>query len=221
MKIFINPGHSVAQGETVTRLWKNLDAHIDFAHKTFVWDSESVDKAHVHCVVIGFSVAPNDKPKKIFTGKDFVVAKNINAYLLDAQNILVESRSKPLCPVPKMIYGNKPVDGGNFLLTPDERDELVKREPAAAKWIRQIFGADEFINGKLRYCLWLVDCPPNELRKLPRVMERVKAVRDVRLNSVAAAIRKFANTPTRFAQVTQPEGVDFILIPRVSSERRR
>ena len=213
--------NSVAQGETVARLWKNLDAHIDFAHKTFVWDSESADKAHVHCVVIGFSVAPNDKPKKLFTGKDFVVAENINAYLLDANNILVESRSKPLCDVPKMVYGNKPVDGGNFLLTVNERDELVKREPAAAKWIRQIFGADEFINGKLRYCLWLVDCPPNELRKLPLVMKRVKAVRDVRLNSIAAAIRKFADTPTRFAQVTQPEGVDFILIPRVSSERRR
>ena len=175
----------------------------------------------MHCVIVGFSAAPNDKPKIIFDGDKKIFANNLNAYLLDAPNILVESRSKPLCNVPPMIYGNKPADGGNFFLTAESREDFIKREPNAEKYIRQILGADEFINGKLRYCLWLVDCPPNELRRMPLVYQRVKNVRDVRLASKAEAIRKFADVPTRFAQVTQPEGFDFILIPRVSSERRR
>ena len=217
--------NSIAQGETVTRLWKNIfDAgnHIDFAHRTFIWDSESTQKAHVHCVIVGFSSAHNPKPKIIFDGEKKFVASNINAYLLDAPNIFVESRPKHIQDfVPPMIYGNKPVDGGNFLFTPEELAEFLKREPAAEKYIHQILGADEFINRKLRYCLWLVDCTPNELKSMPNVYQRVKNVREVRLASKAAAIRKFADMPTRFAQITQPEGVDFILIPRVSSERRK
>ena len=217
--------NSITQGETVTRLWKNLfDAgiHIDFAHRTFVWNSESTQKAHVHCVIVGFSSAHNIKPKIIFDGDKKICAANINAYLLDAPNIFVDSRPNHIQDfVPPMIYGNKPVDGGNFLFTPEELKDFLKREPAAEKYIRQILGADEFINGKLRYCLWLVDCPPNELKKMPLVYQRVKNVRDVRLASKAAAIRKFADKPTHFAQITQPEGADFILIPRVSSERRK
>ena len=217
--------NSIAQGETVTRIWKDIfaeDNHIDFAHRTFIWDSESNQKAHVHCVIVGFSSAPNDKPKIIFDGDKKIFATNINAYLLDAENIFVESRPNHIQDfVPPMIYGNKPADGGHFFLKPEELDDFLKADPAAKKWLRQILGAEEFINGKLRYCLWLVDCPPNELRKMPLVYERVKKVRNVRLASKAAAIRKFADMPTRFAQVTQPEGVDFILIPRVSSERRR
>jgi type I restriction-modification system DNA methylase subunit len=217
--------NSISQGETVTRLWKNLFAagnHIDFAHRTFIWNSESTQKAHVHCVIVGFSSAPNPKPKIIFDGDKKICAANINAYLLDAPDIFVDSRPNHIQDfVPPMIYGNKPVDGGNFLFTPEELREFLKREPAAEKYIRQILGADEFINGKLRYCLWLVDCPPNELHKMKLVYERVKNVRDVRLASKAAAIRKFADKPTHFAQITQPEGADFILIPRVSSERRK
>ena len=217
--------NSICQGETVTGLWKNLFAagnHIDFAHRTFIWDSESTQKAHVHCVIVSFSSAPNSKPKTIFDGDKKIIAGNINAYLLDAPNIFVESRPNHLQDfVPPMIYGNKPVDGGNFLFTPDELRGFLKQEPAAEKYIRQILGADEFINGKLRYCLWLVDCPPNELHKMKLVYERVKNVREVRLASKAATIRKFADKPTRFAQITQPEGVDFIIVPLTSSERRK
>ncbi|MBR0061290.1 MAG: class I SAM-dependent DNA methyltransferase, partial [Selenomonadaceae bacterium] len=217
--------NSIAQGETVPRLWKNLfDAqnHIDFAYRNFRWDSESNQKAHVHCVIVGFSSAHNPKPKIIFDGKKKILAANINAYLLDAPNIFVDSRPKPLQNfVPPMIYGNMPRDGGYFFFTPEELDEFLKKEPAAEKYIRQILGADEFINGKLRYCLWLVDCPPNELKHMPLVYQRVKNVREFRLASKAAPTRKLADMPTRFAQITQPEGVDFILIPRVSSERRQ
>ena len=217
--------NSIAQGETVTRLWQNIfkaGIHIDFAYRTFRWDSESTQKAHVHCVIVGFSFAPNDKPKIIFHADKKTLAANINAYLLDTDNIFVVSRPTHIQGnVPPMIYGNKPVDGGHFLFTPDEMKDFLKREPAAAKYIRQILGADEFINGKLRYCLWLVDCPPNELKKMPLVYQRVKNVRDVRLASKAAAIRKFADVPTRFAQITQPEGTDFILMPLTSSERRK
>ena len=176
----------------------------------------------MHCVIVGFSSAHNIKPKIIFDGDKKISAANINAYLLDAPDIFVDSRPNHIQDfVPPMIYGNKPVDGGNFLFTPEELSEFLKREPAAEKYIRQILGADEFINGKLRYCLWLVDCPPNELHKMKLVYERVKNVRDVRLASKASAIRKFADKPTHFAQITQPEGADFILVPRVSSERRK
>lgn len=217
--------NSIVQGETVSGLWKKLfDAgiHIDFAHKTFRWDSESTQKAHVHCVIVGFSHAPDSKPKIIFDGDEKIISGNINAYLLDAPNIFVESRSKPLQNfVPPMKYGNKPTDNGNFFLTTEELPEFLKREPAAEKYIRQIFGAEEFINGKLRYCLWLVDCPPNELRKMPLVYERVKKVREFRLASKKAATRKSADTPTCFQEIRQPTTGNYLLVPRVSSERRR
>ena len=217
--------NSISQGETVTRLWKNIFAegiHIDFAHRTFIWDSESTQKAHVHCVVIGFSSATNHKPKIIFDGDKKIFAGNINAYLLDAPNILVESRPKHLQNfVPPMIYGNMPRDGGNFFLTPEEREEFIKKEPAAEKYIRQILGADEFINGKLRYCLWLVNCPPNELHKMKLIYERVKNVREFRLSSKKAGTRKLADIPTLFAEIRQPTTDNYLLIPRVSSERRK
>ena len=217
--------NSITQGETVTRLWKNLFAagnHIDFAHRTFIWNSESTQKAHVHCVIVGFSSAHNIKPKIIFDGDKKISAANINAYLLDAPDIFVDSRPNHIQgDVSPMMLGNMPRDNGNFLFTPEELTEFLKREPAAEKYIRQFVGADEFINNKLRYCLWLVDCPPNELHKMKLVYERVKNVRDVRLASKASAIRKFADKPTHFAQITQPEGADFILIPLVSSERRK
>lgn len=185
--------NSITQGETVFALWKNIFAanyHIDFAHRTFIWNSESSQKAHVHWVIVGFSSANNDKTKFIFDGDKKIVAQNINAYLLDVPDILVESRSKPLQDfVPPMIYGNKPVDGGNFFLTLEELPEFLKREPAAQKYIRQIFGGNEFINNIKRYVLWLVDCPPNELKKMPLVYQLVKNVRKVRLSSKAVAIR--------------------------------
>ena len=215
--------NSVTQGEAVANLWKPLfesGVHIDFAHRTFRWDSEAKIKAHVHCVIVGFSTAPNATPKTLFTSERAQVVQNINGYLLDADNVFVESRSKPLCDVPEIGIGNKPIDGGNYLFTKEEMDEFLKIEPAAGKWLKPWYGSQEFINRCPRYCLWLGDCPPNELRKMPECMKRVEAVRQCRLSSTSAGTRKLADKPTRFHVENMPEGT-YILLPKVSSERRR
>ena len=167
--------NSVTQGEAVANLWRPLfesGVHIDFAHRTFRWDSEAKIKAHVHCVIVGFSTAPNAAPKTLFTSERAQVVQNINGYLLDADNVFVESRSKPLCNVPEIGIGNKPIDGGNYLFTKEEMDEFLKIEPIAVKWFMPWYGSQEFINRCPRYCLWLGDCPPNELRKMPECMKR-------------------------------------------------
>ena len=217
--------NSITQGETIGRLWSFLNIKIDFAYRTFRWDSEADIKAHVHCVIIGFSTSssPSDaRAKRIYISDlQSIPAKNINPYLLDADNIIVESRNKPLCDVPQMIYGNKPADGGNLIVESKDYDDFIKREPAAAKWIHPLLGAEEFINNKKRYCLWLVGISPAELRSMPLVLERVRLCKEAREASVAAAIRKFAEIPHLFAQRTQPEDTDYIIIPRVSSEKRR
>ena len=216
--------NSIAQGETVTRLWKNLfDAgnHIDFAHRTFTWDSESTQKAHVHCVIVGFSSAHNDKPKIIFDGEKKIIAGNINAYLLDAPNIFVESRPNHLQDfVPAIGIGNKPIDDGNYLFSFDEMTEFIAREPLAKKYFRKWYGAREFINNEPRYCLLLKDCPPHELKRMPLVYQRVKNVREFRLNSKSAGTRKLADKPTRFHVENFPTG-NYLLIPSVSSENRQ
>ena len=149
-----------------------------------------------------------------------VVVPHINAYLIPGPDIYVASRSTSFFNVPEMSWGNKPTDGGYLSLSPTECDELVAKEPRAAKWIRPFLGAREFIQGKKRYCLWLVDCPPDELRKMPLVYERVKAVREFRLASKKAATRRDADKPTLFQEIRQPKD-DYILVPCVSSERRR
>ena len=215
--------NSVTQGEAVANLWKPLfesDVHIDFAHRTFRWDSEAKIKAHVHCVIVGFSTAPNDRPKVLFTSERAQVVQNINGYLLDAENVFVESRSKPICAVPEIGIGNKPIDGGNYLFTKEEMDEFLKIEPAAVKWFKPWYGSQEFINRCPRYCLWLGDCPPNELRKMPECMKRVEAVRQLRLASKSAGTVKLGDRPTRFHVENMPEGT-YIVVPEVSSERRR
>ena len=215
--------NSVTQGEAVANLWKPLfesGVHIDFAHRTFRWDSEAKIKAHVHCVIVGFSTALNTTPKTLFTSERAQVVQNINGYLLDAGNVFVESRSKPLCDVPEIGIGNKPIDGGNYLFTKDEMDEFLKIEPAAGKWFKPWYGSQEFINRCPRYCLWLGDCPPNELRKMPECLKRVEAVRQCRLSSTSAGTVKLADKPTRFHVENMPEGT-YILLPKVSSERRR
>lgn len=215
--------NSVTQGESVANLWKPLfeaGIHIDFAHRTFRWDSEAKMKAHVHCVIVGFSVAPNSKPKVIFTSDRPQIAENINGYLLDADNVFVESRNKPICDVPEIGIGNKPIDGGNYLFTEEEMQEFVEKEPASKKWFKPWYGSQEFINRKPRYCLWLGDCPPNELRKMPECTKRVNAVRQLRLESKSAGTRKLADTPTRFHVENMPKGT-YIVIPEVSSERRK
>ena len=151
---------------------------------------------------------------------NFTVVDHINAYLLPGPDIYVEPRATPFFNVPSMIYGNKPTDNRNLLLTPADRDELIKKNPRAEKWIRPFMGAEEFIKGKKRFCLWLKDCPPDELRKMPLVYERVKNVREFRLQSKKAATRKLADKPTLFTEIRQPT-TDYLLIPRVSSSSRR
>ena len=215
--------NSICQGESVANLWKPLferGLHIDYAHRTFRWDSEAKIKAHVHCIIVGFSLAPFVKDKIIFSGKEAKKAHNINAYLLDAENIVVESRSKAICDVPQIGIGNKPIDGGNYLFTKEEKEEFVKKEPLAEKWFMPWVGSQEFINRYYRYCLWLGDCPPNELRKMPECMKRVQAVRDFRLSSKSAGTVKLAERPTHFHVENMPKG-NYIVIPEVSSERRR
>ena len=215
--------NSITQGDSVGTLWKPLFAegiHIDFAHRTFRWDSESNAKAHVHCVIVGFSTAINNKPRQIYSGELVSVAKNINAYLLDAENIFVESRSKPLCDVPEIGIGNQPIDDGNYLFTKAEMDEFIKSEPAAAKYFKPWYGSYEFINREPRYCLWLGDCPIAELRKMPQCKKRIEAVREFRLASKSEGTRKLADKPTHFHVENMPKG-NYIVIPKVSSERRR
>lgn len=215
--------NSVSQGESVANLWKplfDLGVQIDFAYRTFRWDSEAKNKAQVHCVIIGFSTAANVVPKLLFTGDRPQIVQNINGYLLDADNVFVESRSKPLCNVPEIGIGNKPIDGGFYLFTEEEKEEFLKKEPAAAHWFKPWYGAQEFINRRPRYCLYLRDCPPNELRKLPECLKRVEAVKEYRLRSTSPGTRKIAETPTKFHVTNLPQG-KYIVIPQVSSERRR
>ena len=215
--------NSVSQGESVAILWKPLfedGVHIDFAHRTFRWDSEASIKAHVHCVIIGFSIAPFYKAKVIYSAERPLIVDNINAYLVDADNVFVESRTNPLCDIPKIGIGNKPIDGGFYLFTEEEKNEFIKKEPQAEKWFRPWIGSHEFINRYFRYCLWLGECPPNELRKMPECLKRVQAVRDYRLSSPSAGTVKLADTPTRFHVENMPKG-NYIVVPEVSSERRK
>ena len=212
--------NSITQGETVTSLWKYLNIKINFAHKTFIWDSEAKLKAHVHCVIIGFACF-DKKEKWLYQNGRSIKANNINAYLCDAPNILIESRNKPLCDVSKMVYGNKPADGGYLIIEDEDYLPFITKEPQAQIFIKPFLGAVEYLHGKKRWCLWLKDASPKDLRNCPQVMERIKGCKETRESSIAAGIRKFAATPTLFAQITQPAGVDYIIVPRVSSERRK
>ncbi len=216
--------NSITQGEQVANVWKILverfNLHIDFAYRTFKWSSESANMAAVHCVIIGFSTSPSTKQKIIFDGEEKIVVQNINFYLQDSATVFIESRTKPICNVPEMIYGNKPTEGGNLIIEANDYADFIKKEPAAKKFIRPLIGADEFINGKKRYCLWLVDAAPNEIKKMPLVYQRVKNVRDFRLKSAKAQMHEDANRPTEFQEIRQ-SATSYILVPRVSSENRR
>ena len=215
--------NSVSQGEQVSNLWKPLfeqGVHIDFAHRTFRWDSEANIKAHVHCVIIGFSSDMNNKPKIIYTSERPLVVENINAYLLAAPNVFVESRSNSICDIPKIGIGNKPIDGGYYLFTEDEKNEFIKKEPESEKWFKAWIGSHEFINRYYRYCLWLGECPPNELRKMPECLKRVQSVREYRLSSPSSGTVKLAEIPTRFHVENMPKTTS-VLIPETSSENRK
>ena len=212
--------NSIVQGETVARLWKFLDFKINYAFQTFIWDSEANAKAHVHCVIIGFANFDR-KSKLLFSNSKQSVVSNINPYLMDAPNVIVESRNTPLCNVSKMVYGNKPADGGYLIIEAEDYEEFVTHDPNSKQFIRPLLGAVEFLHNKKRWCLWLKGASPSELKKCPQVMKRIEKCKENRESSKAAGIRKFAKTPTLFAQITQPDDKDYILIPRVSSERRR
>jgi hypothetical protein len=221
--------NSISQGEQVSLLWGALltrwGVHIHFAHRTFKWSNEARGKAAVHCVIVGFGVQQVAQPRLF----DYETASSdpherlvstINPYLIEAPAVLIQKLSQPICKAPKMLYGNKPSDGGHFILSRAEKTTLLKAEPGAAPWLRRYMGADDFINGVERWCLWLEGIAPQQLRSLPTVLARVEAVRDFRKASTAEPTRKTADTPTRFFYVSQPTS-NYIVIPEVSSERRR
>ena len=215
--------NSVSQGESVAILWKPLfedGVHIDFAHRTFRWDSEASIKAHVHCVIIGFSIAPNNKPKILYSSERPQIVEKINGYLVDADNVFIESRTNPICDIPKIGIGNKPIDGGFYLFKAEEKEAFIKVEPNSEKWFRPWVGSDEFINRYFRYCLWLGNCPPNELRKMPECLKRVEAVRNFRLSSSSLGTVKLADKPTHFHVENMPTE-NYIIVPKVSSEKRK
>ena len=215
--------NSVSQGESVANLWKPLFAdgvHIDFAYRTFRWDSEAKSKAHVHCVIIGFSTAVNPAERRIYSGERYQVAANINGYLLDGDNIFIESRNKPICNVPEIGMGNQPIDNGQYLFEKDEMDAFIKTEPLSADFFHPWYGAKEFISRKPRYCLWLGECSPVQLKQMPQCLARVRAVKEYRESSSRASTVKLSLKPTRFQTENMPDS-DYILIPKVSSERRR
>ena len=218
--------NSISQGLQPGIYWKylveNYNTEIDFAYKTFKWESEASDKAAVHVVIIGFSNKLKiNKNKILFDNGKIKIVNYINGYLADAPEVFIESRKIQLHDVSEMVFGNMPRDCGGFILTQEEKNEFIKKEPLSEKWIREYIGAREFINRIPRYCLWLVEASPAELRKCPIIMERIKSVKEFRENSKAASTRKMAETPTLFAQITQPEGVPYVIVPRVSSENRR
>ena len=206
--------NSITQGEQVAAVWKPLydrfGIHIDFAWRTFIWNSESNEKAHVHCVIIGFShdtvyINNINYDKMIYSEGGTLTANNINPYLIDAPDIFIESRKTTLNDIPMMVYGNKPTDGGNLFLSPEERDVLWEREPDIRPYIKQIYGASEYINNIKRYCLWLVGISPNIARKSNFIRERVQAVREFRLSSSKKQTKESANTPMLFQEIRQPD----------------
>ena len=215
--------NSITQGEQVAPLWRTLhNVHIDFAYRTFRWDSEADIKAHVHCVIIGFSVGESSNSKYLYLeGGQITVCDNINGYLLPAPNVHIEARRDPIyVTAPKMSKGSQPTDGGYLLLTKEEKDSLLEASPQFEPYIKRYMGADDLINNRERYCLWLVNCPPNILRSSSEVMRRLEGVRQSRLESSKEATRKWADMPSVFTENRQPDR-DYIILPVVSSERRR
>ena len=214
--------NSICQGEQVANLWAPLYAkgvRINFAYRTFRWDSEASAKAHVHVIIVGFSY-DNTGQKWIFDNGNIINVGNINAYLTEAPDVFIYSRQHPLADVPEIGIGNKPIDGGNYLFEKEEMEDFIKQEPKSAEYFKPWYGSVEFIHQKPRYCLWLGDCSPSELRQMPHYVKRIEAVRQIRLESKSEGTRKLADRPTRFHVENMPKG-NFIIIPSTSSERRR
>ena len=216
--------NSITQGEQVASVWKPLyerfNIHIDFAHRTFRWDSESNSKAHVHCVIVGFSYTDNKNKRKLYSNERMQLVDNINAYLIDAPDVFIESCKKSISNAPIIQKGSIPVDNGNFIIESEEYDSFVKTEPLSKNYIKQYVGAHEFLHNTKRYCLWLINATPRDINNMPKVKQRVEAVKEFRLKSTKEATRKYANYPTRFMEIRQPSN-KYILIPSHSSENRK
>lgn len=217
--------NSICQGESVANLWKPLfekGVHIDFAHTTFIWDSEASLKAHVHCVIVGFSVAPYNKAKIIYSLDKYQIVNNINAYLINADNVFVESRKKSICKVNDMLFGSMPNDNG-FLsnINEYEMNNTIRKYPEAKICFRKIVGAEEFINNKNRWCLWLKDISPRIIQSVPFIRNTVNIVKEIREKSTREATKQLALTPYLFGEIRQPETGNYLLVPSTSSERRR
>lgn len=214
--------NSITQGEQTGIIWKpiiEMGITINFAHRTFRWDSEASLKAHVHCVIIGFSCKNLVDKKIIFDNGKVLKTNNINPYLVSAPNVFIESRNKPFDLRKKMIAPNKPCDYNNLKIEKNEYTDFISKCPQSKKWIKRMVGAQEFINNKERYCLWLVGCEPSELRSMPLVLERVNKCREDRIKANTEESLKLANTPTLFREQINPKS--YLIIPCVSSERRR
>ena len=217
--------NSITQGEQVAALWQPLfdryGIHIDFAYRTFRWDSEADIKAHVHCVIIGFSISGNNAKRLYLSDSQAIQASNINPYLIDAPDVFIESRSTPICNVPKLTKGNQPSDGGNLILSEEERAAFIKNDPSIECCIRRYVGAKDYLNNnEIRYCLWLRNIPLSVYVKNKDIYQRLEAVREMRAASTAAPTRQAANKPALFFSMPQTEST-YMVIPRVSSERRR
>ena len=216
--------NSISQGEQVAILWKELfikhKIFINFAYRTFIWDSEAHLKAHVHCVIIGFSLINSDDKYIFLEENKKQKAININGYLLDADNVFIENINYQISNAPSIGMGNQPIDNGNYLFTKEQMQEFIKREPNSAKYFVPWIGSHEFINRYTRYCLLLKQCQPDELRKMPECLKRIEAVKQFRLNSKSNATKKLAESPLEFNHTNIPTS-NYIVIPEVSSQRRR
>ncbi len=215
--------NSVSQGESVANLWKPLfekGVHIDFAHRTFRWDSEASIKAHVHCVIIGFSVAPNSKQKVIYSSDRPQIAENINGYLLNGANVFIENRSTPLCNIPALNYGSFALDDGNFTISNEEYEEIINNDKNAIKFFKPFIGAKELLHNIKRYCVWLKGVSPVDIKNCSVIYEKVLKVQEWRRKSTRKNTVELAETPTLFAEIRQPN-TEYLAIPTVCSEKRK
>ena len=222
--------NSICQGQQVPILWPLLFSqgiHINFAHQTFKWSNEARGNAAVYCIIVGFSLN-KDSDKKLFLYDDIkgvpkeVPAKQINAYLMDAQNVFIDSRSSVLdTQTNPMVFGSMPNDGGHLIIELNEYEDFIKQEPESQKYIKTFIGAEEFINNKKRYCLWLVNAEPKHLKQCPHILERIQKVREHREHSSREATRKLAAMPSLFGEIRQPETGNYLLIPSATSSERK
>ena len=217
--------NSICQGSQVPILWNvllnELNVKINFAYQTFKWESESTDKAAVHCVIVGFSNFSRSHKIIFKDSENKIAVSNISPYLFEGENTFVTAQKEVLCDVPKMNFGNQPRDGGHFVINEDERNEILKKEPDLEKYLHLYIGAEEFIKNKKRWCLWLKDVSPVDMRKSKILSEKVEAVRQFRLSSSAKTTNGYAKVPHLFAQITQPLGNPYLLIPSTTSSNRR